>query len=50
MDDEQVKEASWVAQAVTGFSVYLYSIGYSMELWHQELEAIGEHLAKSAQE
>ena len=50
MDDEQVKEASWTAQIVTGFSVYLYGIGYSLEQWQQELAAIGEHAEKSAQE
>ena len=50
MDDEQVKEASWAAQIITGFSAYLYGIGYSMEQWHQELEAMGEHAARSAQE
>ena len=50
MDDEQVKEAAWAAQTITGFSVYLYGIGYSKEQWLQELAAIGEHAAKSAQE
>jgi hypothetical protein len=49
MDEEQVMEASWAAQIVIGFSAYLYGIGYSLEQWHQELEAMGEHIEKSAQ-
>ena len=50
MDDERVKEASWVAQSVTGLSAYFYGIGYSRELFGQELDAIVEHIKKSAQE
>jgi hypothetical protein len=50
MDDEHVKEASWVAQSVTGLSAYFYGIGYSTEQFGQELEAMVEHLKKSAQE
>ena len=50
MDDEQIKEASWTAQAVTGFSAYLYGIGYSQQTFLQELDAIVEHIKKSAQE
>ena len=50
MDDEQIKEAAWVAQIITGLSVYLYGIGYSLEQRQQELEKIGEHAARSAQE
>jgi hypothetical protein len=50
MDDEQVKEASWVAQSVTGLSAYLYGIGYSHEQFDQDLDAIVEHIKKSAQE
>ena len=49
MDDEQVREASWVAQSVTGLSAYFYGIGYSHETFMQELDAIVEHIKKSAQ-
>ncbi len=49
MDDEQVREASWVAQSVTGLSAYFYGIGYSQEKFMQELDAIVEHIKKSAQ-
>ncbi len=50
MDDEHVKEASWVAQSVAGLSAYLYGIGYSQEKFMQEVDAIVEHIIKSAQE
>ena len=48
MSDEQVKEASFVVQAVTGISVYLYGIGYSQEKYMQELDAIVEHITSQA--
>ena len=47
MDDEQIKEASWVAQSVTGLSAYFYGIGYDKEQFDQEVDAIVEHLKKS---
>ncbi len=50
MDDEQIKEASWAVQSVTGLSSYLYGIGYNREQFDQELDAMVEHLKKSAQE
>jgi hypothetical protein len=49
MDNEQVREASWVAQSVTGLSAYFYGIGYSHEKFMQELDAMVEHIKKSAQ-
>lgn len=49
MDEEQFKEANWVAQSVTGLSAYLYGIRYDKEQAREELEAIVEHLKKSAQ-
>jgi hypothetical protein len=48
MDDEQIKEASWVAQSVTGISAYLYGIGYNREQFDQELNAMVEYIKKSA--
>ncbi len=44
MSDEQVKEASWVVQVVTGISAYLYGIGYSQETFMKELDATVEHI------
>ena len=49
MSDEQVREASWVVQVITGLSAYLYGIGYSQEKFMQELDMIVEHIKKSAQ-
>jgi hypothetical protein len=48
--DEQVKEAGWVVKNLTGQSAYLYGIGYSVEKQKQEVEAIVEHIEKSAQD
>ena len=39
-----------IVQVVTGLSAYLYGIGYSQEKFMQELDAIVEHIKKSAQE
>ena len=47
MDDEQIKEASWVAQYVAGISAYLYGIRYSHEQAKEELEQIVEHIKKT---
>ena len=49
MDDDQVKEASWAAQTVTGLSSYMYGIGLDLEQFKQDLAAIGEHVRKAAQ-
>jgi hypothetical protein len=49
MDDEQIGEASWVAQAVTGTSSYLHGIGYDLDQLNREIEEIVEHVKKSAQ-
>ena len=47
MGDEHAKEASWVAQSVTGASAYLHGIDYSSDQFKQELEAIVEHIKQS---
>ena len=49
MDEEHVKEASWVVQTVTGLSAYFYGIGYDMDTYMKELDAIVEHIEKSAE-
>jgi hypothetical protein len=48
MSDEQVREASWVVQVITGISAYLYGIGYSQQTFMQELDAIVEHIKSQA--
>ncbi len=46
MSDEQIKEAGWAAQSVTGTSSYIYSVGYSVEAFQEEVEKIVEHIKK----
>jgi hypothetical protein len=48
LSDEHVREASWVAQSVTGASAYLHGIGYSVEQFKKELERTLEHLKEPA--
>ena len=48
MGEEQVKEAGWTAQTVTGLSTYLYGIGYSLEQFGEELDKMVEHIKLSA--
>ena len=47
MGEEQVKEAGWVAQYVTGISAYLYGIGYDLEQAKEEVDKIVEHIKQS---
>jgi AhpD family alkylhydroperoxidase len=46
MGEDEVKDASWAAQSVTGLSAYLYGIGYSHAQFAQELEKVVEHIKK----
>ena len=48
MTDEQIKEAGWVAQSVTGASAYLYGVGYSGEKFKQEVDRAVEHIKAAA--
>jgi AhpD family alkylhydroperoxidase len=47
LDAEQIQEAGWVAQSVTGASAYLYGVGYDQKTFGQELEAIAEFRKKA---
>ncbi|MEJ2034201.1 MAG: hypothetical protein P8Y63_14440 [Deltaproteobacteria bacterium] len=47
MSDEQVKEASWVVQSVTGTSAYFYGVSYSPEKFQDELERVATHISQS---
>ena len=49
MDGDQLKEAGWAAQYTVGLSAYVYGIGYSLEQFKQEVEAVVEHIKQSAQ-
>ena len=48
-DEEQIKEAGWAAQYAAGLSAYEYGIGYSLEKFKQEVEAVVEHIKQPAQ-
>jgi AhpD family alkylhydroperoxidase len=43
LDDDQIKEAAWVAQTVAGASAYLHGIRYSQETFEQELDRLAEY-------
>ena len=47
MNDEQIKEAGWVVQNVTGASAYLHGVRYNQETFGQELDALVEFRKKS---
>ncbi len=44
--DEQVREASWVVQSVTGASSYIYGTDYDIGKFKEELDRMVEHLRK----
>jgi len=46
--DDAIKEASWVANSVAGFSTYLYGSSYDLEQFLAELQAAGEHMMNQA--
>ncbi len=48
MNDEHVKEASWVVQSVTGASAYMHGVNYDKEKFLRELQSIVEYV-RSAQ-
>ena len=48
MSDEQLKEASWAAQSVTGLSSYMYGVDYDLDVFLKEVDQIVEHIKNSA--
>jgi hypothetical protein len=38
LNDEQIKEAAWTVQSVTGASAYVCGIGYDVDAWREELD------------
>lgn len=50
MGDEHIREASWVVQSVTGASAYMYGVDYSQEKFREELQAMVEHIKRTAQQ
>ncbi len=47
VSDEQIKEAGWTAQSVTGSSAYVHSVDYGVERFNKELDKIVEHIKTS---
>ena len=45
--EEQIKEAGWVVQSVTGASAYLYGTGYDIGKFEQQVDQIVEHIKKT---
>jgi AhpD family alkylhydroperoxidase len=50
IEGDQVKEASWAVNSVTGFSSYLYGTGYDLEQFLAELGAAVEHIKSQAEQ
>jgi hypothetical protein len=48
MDEEQIKEASWAVQSVSGASAYLHSVNYSHQKFKEELDKAVEYIKKKA--
>lgn len=46
-NEEQVKEAGWVVQSVAGASAYIYSTGYDVGKFKEELGRMVEHIKKT---
>jgi alkylhydroperoxidase/carboxymuconolactone decarboxylase family protein YurZ len=44
LNDEQIKEAAWVVQSVTGASAYAHAVDYDLDVWHRELEQAVAHV------
>ena len=42
LGEDEVKEASWAAQTVTGVSAYLYGIDYDQDRFRKDLDAVLE--------
>lgn len=47
MDEEQVKEASWTAQSVTGASAYLHGVDFDPQKFQEDLNRIVQHLKRA---
>ena len=43
IQDEQLKEAGWVVQNVTGASAYLNGVGYDVTTFKNELDTLAEY-------
>ena len=48
-NDEQVKEAAWTVQSVTGASAYAHALDYDLDKWRHELDQAVAHIKAQAQ-
>jgi hypothetical protein len=44
LNDEQIKEAAWTVQSVTGASAYAHGVDYDLDTWHKELHRAVEYI------
>jgi hypothetical protein len=44
LNDEQIKEAAWTVQSVSGASAYAYGVAYDTDVWRQELDRAVAHV------
>jgi hypothetical protein len=49
LNDEQIKEAAWAVQSVTGASAYAHGVDYDLDKWRQELDQAVAHIKAQAQ-
>lgn len=50
LDDEQIREAAWTVQSVTGASAYAHGVGYDLDVWHRELDRAVEYVKAHSQQ
>jgi hypothetical protein len=48
MNDEHIREASWVVNSVVGSSSFMYGIHYNHDQFLKELNAAVEYIKKNA--
>ncbi len=44
LNDEQIKEAAWTVQSVTGASAYAHGVDYDLDQWHKELDRAVDYI------
>jgi hypothetical protein len=44
LDEDQIKEAAWTVQSVTGASAYAHGVDYDLDQWHRELDRAVEYI------
>lgn len=47
ISEEQIKEAGWMAQSVTGASAYIHSIDYSRDQFKEEVGQAVDFIKRS---